>query len=69
MKCVKCDACEKVVSADYQGNTPPHYLYKTLFITNGGDLDISQVNYQVKHLCLACSGLLFGVLKEKNNDK
>lgn len=66
MKCIQCDNCKKVVDQSYQGNTPPHYLYKTLFITSGGDLDINQVNYQIKHLCLDCADKILKSLYETN---
>ena len=68
MKCIKCDMCGMVVDASYQGNIPPHYLYKTVFITSGGDLDINQVNYQIKHLCNDCANAFYSQLKPENNN-
>ena len=68
MKCIKCDICGKIVDASYQGNKPPHYLYKTVFITSGGDLDINQVNYQIKHLCNYCADFFFNKLDQENNN-
>lgn len=66
MKCIQCDKCKKIVDQSYQGNKPPHYLYKTLFITSGGDLDINKVNYQIKHLCLDCADKILKGLYETN---
>lgn len=66
MKCVKCDMCGVVVDASWQGNKSPQYLYRTVFVSRGGDLDIGQVNYEIKHLCLDCADKILKGLYETN---
>lgn len=70
MKCVKCDMCGIIVDESWQGNKPPQYLYNTVFISRGGDLDIKQVNYRIKHLCNDCTDAFYSQLKpEYDNEK
>ena len=68
MKCVKCDVCGKVVASDFQacGNAGPDFAYQTLLISNGGDININVVNYEIKHLCLDCANTIRKELKIKN---
>ena len=54
MKCIQCDKCKKLIDPTYQGNKPPYYLYKTLFVHSEGNVPIERTSLLELHLCLDC---------------